>query len=251
MAELDGSGTIVARFVYGANPLVPDYMIKGGVTYRILTDHLGSPRLVVDTATGGVVQRREYDEFGNVTLDTAPGFQPFGFAGGLYDPDTTLTRFGARDYDAETGRWSTKDSIRFRANSANLYAYVEGDPANYVDPFGLQKSKLGPFGDVFDTSGNFGYYGAAIGGACGLVIGTGLAGFPAGIVGGFGGAWVGGTIGGAFDPPCAGQLNCGEDEALLAMRANPAPTEPARELPTGTEHQSPAERFRPGPYLIR
>ncbi len=33
-----------------------------------------------------------------------PSFQPFGFAGGLYDLDTKLTRFGARDYDAETSR---------------------------------------------------------------------------------------------------------------------------------------------------
>ena len=41
--------------------------------------------------------------------DTNPGFQPFGFAGGLYDPDTGLVRFGARDYDAETGRWTSKE----------------------------------------------------------------------------------------------------------------------------------------------
>lgn len=32
-----------------------------------------------------VAQRMEYDEFGLITQDTNPGFQPFGFAGGLYD----------------------------------------------------------------------------------------------------------------------------------------------------------------------
>ncbi len=42
-----------------------------------------------------------HDEFGVVTNDTNPGFQPFGFAGGLYDSDTKLVRFGLRDYDAE------------------------------------------------------------------------------------------------------------------------------------------------------
>ena len=36
-----------------------------------------------------------------------------GFAGGLYDPDTGLVRFGARDYDAVVGRWITKDPISF------------------------------------------------------------------------------------------------------------------------------------------
>ncbi|MDS4031603.1 MAG: hypothetical protein RKO66_16235 [Candidatus Contendobacter sp.] len=38
-----------------------------------------------------------------MTLDTSPGFQPFGFAGGLYDKDTGLVRFGARDYGAADG----------------------------------------------------------------------------------------------------------------------------------------------------
>jgi RHS repeat-associated protein len=44
-----------------------------------------------------------------VTADSNPGFQPFGFAGGLYDPDTGLVRFGARDYDAAAGRWTAND----------------------------------------------------------------------------------------------------------------------------------------------
>ena len=144
VAELDGSGQVVARFVYGSNPLVPDYMIKDGTTYRILTDHLGSPRLVVDTATGSVVQRRDYDAWGRVTLDTNPGFQPFGFAGGLEDPDTGLVRFGARDYDPEVGRWTAKDAVGFRSADANLYRYAFGDPINRVDPNGQAAAAIGP-----------------------------------------------------------------------------------------------------------
>ena len=65
-----------------------------------------------------------------------PGFQPFGFAGGLDDPHTHLVRFGARDYDAETGRWTTKDPIRFTGGDVNLYGYVLTDPINLVDPDG-------------------------------------------------------------------------------------------------------------------
>ncbi|EQD33246.1 YD repeat protein, partial [mine drainage metagenome] len=49
LAELDGSGNVVAAFVYGTRPNVPDLMIKGGVTYRIISDPLGSPVEVVDT----------------------------------------------------------------------------------------------------------------------------------------------------------------------------------------------------------
>ncbi len=137
VAEVDGTGAVVSRFVYGTKANVPDHMIKGGVTYRIISDHLGSPRLVVDAATGSVAQQLDYDEFGNVLTDTNPGFQPFGFAGGLYDHDTGLVRFGARDYDAETGRWTTKDPIRFGGGDTNLYGYVLNDPVNWIDPLGL------------------------------------------------------------------------------------------------------------------
>src|SRR5690606_28921640 len=45
VAELDGTGAVVARFVYGEGVNVPDLMIKGGATYRIITDRLGSVRL--------------------------------------------------------------------------------------------------------------------------------------------------------------------------------------------------------------
>ncbi len=136
IAELDGTGAIVSRFIYATGINVPDYMVKGGVTYRIIKDHLGSPRLVVDVATNTVAQQMDYDAFGNVTLDSNPGFQPFGFAGGLYDRDTKLVRFGARDYEAETGRWTVKDPIGF-GGGFNFYNYVINDPINLNDSIGL------------------------------------------------------------------------------------------------------------------
>jgi RHS repeat-associated protein len=134
VAELDGNGGVVSRFVYGDKPSVPDYVIRGGTTYRLLTDHLGSPRLVVNTADGTIAQRIDYDEFGNATLVAGTwDVQPFGFAGGLYDHDTKLVRFGARDYDAQTGRWTAKDPIDFDGGDTNLYSYVLADPVNLVD----------------------------------------------------------------------------------------------------------------------
>ena len=126
------------QFSHGGTGVnVPEYVIKGGVTYRIVTDQLGSVRMVVNAATGAVIQELRYDEFGVVTLDTNPGFTPFGFAGGLYDSDTRLVRFGARDYDAETSRWTSKDPIGFSGGDTNLYGYVMQDPVNFVDPEGL------------------------------------------------------------------------------------------------------------------
>jgi RHS repeat-associated protein len=114
--------------LYISRAHVPDAMVMtNGTVYRFITDHLGSVRLVVNAETGQVVQRMDYDAFGRVLNDTNPGFQPFGFAGGLYDDDTGLVRFGARDYDAYAGRWTAKDPIIFDGGDSNLYGYALGD----------------------------------------------------------------------------------------------------------------------------
>lgn len=156
VAELDGSGNVLQRYVYGTHANVPDYIIQGSNTYRVITDQTGSPRLIVDTTTGNVAEEIDYDAWGNVVNDTNPGFQPFGFAGGLYDPDTKLVRFGARDYDPQTGRWGQKDPLLFTGGDTNLYGYVLNDPINCVDPLGLWR-----FGDnlpdwLVNTSAGFG-----------------------------------------------------------------------------------------------
>jgi RHS repeat-associated protein len=112
-----------------------------------LKDHLGSVRLVVDATTGAVAQEMVFDAWGRVLVDTNPGFQPFGFAGGLYDPETGLVRFGARDYDAQTGRWVAKDPIRFDGGDSNVFAYVQGDPINLRDSSGEIAQVLVPVGE--------------------------------------------------------------------------------------------------------
>jgi len=136
IAELGGNGDVVSRFVYANRSNIPAYMIKGGQNYRIISNHLGSPRMVVNAQTGEVVQEITYDVWGKVLSDTNPGFQPFGFAGGLIDLHTELVRFGARDYDPETGRWTNKDPIGFAGGDTNLYGYVLNDPVNFIDPTG-------------------------------------------------------------------------------------------------------------------
>src|SRR5262245_38523460 len=121
VAELDGAGTLAAQFVCGAKSLVPDYVRRGGQTYRVVSDHLGSPRYVVNAANSADVPfSASYTSFGEVAglgLDWAP----FGFAGGIYDTDSGLIRFGARDFDPSVGRWVSKDPLRFGPFQANIY----------------------------------------------------------------------------------------------------------------------------------
>jgi RHS repeat-associated protein len=178
-SNTNASNGLVSRFIYASSATSPDYMISGGVTYRIFSDPLGSPLLVVNTSTGAIAEQITYDEFGNVLSDTNPGFQPFGFAGGLYDQDTKLVRFGARDYDPSTGRWTAKDPTLFIGGDTDLYGYLRDDPVNWVDPAGR------------------GGVGTWVGGIA--EAGTGI---------GFGGS-VQGTVGGGFFP---GGAKCGQGD---------------------------------------
>jgi RHS repeat-associated protein len=91
----------------------------------------------------------DYDAWGNVLEDTNPGFQPFGFAGGIYDLHTQFVRYGVRDYDSEVSRWTVKDPIGFDGGDINLYTYVLGDPVNLLDPRGLDTTVVINNNDVF------------------------------------------------------------------------------------------------------
>ena len=54
--DATSSAWVQTRFVYASRGNVPDFLIRDGVTYRVISDHLGSPRLVIDTASGMVAQ---------------------------------------------------------------------------------------------------------------------------------------------------------------------------------------------------
>jgi RHS repeat-associated protein len=138
VAELDSTNAVLAQYVYSDGVNVPDLVMAGADRWRLIKDHLGSVRMVVDVATGTVLRSLEYDAFGRVIAESGnPDVVPFGFAGGMWDSDTRLVRFGARDYDPETGRWTAKDPIRFAGGDTNIYAYCGSDPVNRIDPRGL------------------------------------------------------------------------------------------------------------------
>ena len=110
---------------------------EDGNTYYIAYNQVGSPRAVMDV-DGNVLKAVTYDSFGNILNDTNPSIKiAFGFAGGLYDSDTKLSRFGYRDYDAHSGKWTSKDPIGLAGGDSNVLAYVGNDPVNFIDPSGL------------------------------------------------------------------------------------------------------------------
>lgn len=209
IAELDSTGAVAAVFVYGSMAHTPDLVIRGGVVYRVISDHVGTVRRVVNAQTGALMQSFDYDAFGQITYQWYGNggdadLQPFRFAGGLFDRDTGLTRFGARDYDASIGRWTAKDPLRFGGGSANLYEYVSSNPVCFVDPTGRNPALVILGGGVAGLAGYVSYQ-LAVGGS--LTLGGAVGSFVGGAVGTavtpfvtpIGGAIVGGIAGGLTD----------------------------------------------------
>lgn len=151
-ATLDEQSNVDMRFVDSGASNCPEALIRGGVEYLLVTDHLGSVRVVVDAQGGEPVQTIEYDALGRPTVNTAPGWQPFGFASGLHDPVGGLVRFQARTYDPFVGRFLSRDPLGFAGGQVNLYQYALGDPINNVDPTGLL---VGPSGEVHVAKDEF------------------------------------------------------------------------------------------------
>ena len=127
---------LIQQFEY-ADQRMPINMIQNGKKYYLHYDQIGTVKTISDENLQ-IVKKIEYDSYGNILNDTNQTLKiPFGFAGGLYDPDTDLTRFGFRDYDSYIGKWTAKDPIDFGGGDSNLYGYVLNDPINFIDPRGL------------------------------------------------------------------------------------------------------------------
>jgi len=94
---------------------------------------LGSVR-VATTFDGQVADTYEYDAYGETLSGETSHSQPYGYNGKPQDRITGLYDYGFRDYLPEAGRFVTVDPIK---DGVNWYAYVNADPVNFVDAWGL------------------------------------------------------------------------------------------------------------------
>ena len=116
--------------------------------FPILTDHLGTPRKVLDGATGQT--RWSWDAkqpFGHeMPLETpAAGLPAFTldlrFPGQRFDEETGLFHNGFRDYHPGLGRYVQSDPLGLEAGW-NTYGYVGGNPGSNIDPMGLSEQDI-------------------------------------------------------------------------------------------------------------
>jgi RHS repeat-associated protein len=160
--ELDGSGTIGNRYLHGPGVDEPLALNQGGRTYYYHADGLGSIAALTDER-GRVVQDYQYDSYGNLHDRQNRVKQPYTYTGREYDRETGLYYYRARYYDAQIGRFITKDPIGFAGGDVNLYGYVLNNPINLVDPWGLWYIDLNLTGSARGTLGPGGTIGLLIG----------------------------------------------------------------------------------------
>jgi RHS repeat-associated protein len=95
---------------------------------------------ITDSIGNNVVQRYDYDSFGNIVSMLDPNFkQPYTYTSREYDEETGLYYYRARYYDSTIGRFISEDPIGL-LGGINLYSYVGNNAVNFVDPLGLQSS---------------------------------------------------------------------------------------------------------------
>jgi RHS repeat-associated protein len=108
----------------------------GGTNYFFTRDHLGSIREMVDSSCTNIVARYDYDLYGRRTKSSGNLDADFGFMGQYFHAPSGLHFAFCRVYSSNLGRWLSKDPIQ-EAGGKNLYAYVGGNPARFIDPQGL------------------------------------------------------------------------------------------------------------------
>ena len=133
LLELDGSHRITAKTVRGIRLISRETLTT---EYGYLLDGHGDVAALVNPA-GALVLDYAYDPFGSET-----GFQPdnadqwdnpFRYCGEYWDEETETYYLRARQYDPDTGRFLSADSIK---DGFNWYVYCWNNPVRYIDPSG-------------------------------------------------------------------------------------------------------------------
>ncbi len=164
--EQDETGATLATYVYG------DY-IDEVLSMRRDVDGDGTPEdyffhtddmynvVAVTNASGVVVERYEYGDFGSpeyLDHNGQPTYQqvsaignPYLFTGRRIDPETGLYYYRTRYLDPIAGRFTTRDRIGIWTDPLELgngYSYVGNAPWDILDPYGLFSSSMHPEGII-------------------------------------------------------------------------------------------------------
>ena len=156
LEEYANSG-LAATFVRGINLILQD---RSRTLSTYVSDNLGSTRFLT-SSTGAVTDTVTYDAYGNILVGTGHTTNEFLYAGMQFDSAVGQYYDHVRDYNVVGGRFLSRDPVAghmYVPPSLNRYEYAFDDPANLVDPSGMDS-----LGEVL-TAISIGINGISLGG---------------------------------------------------------------------------------------
>jgi RHS repeat-associated protein len=133
----DDAASPVLTWLFEPGSFAPLARLSASTAHSIVTDHVGTPLVVLDDR-GSSRAQFIVDTYGRARTAGAAALCPFRFAGQYADPETGLHYNRFRHYDPATGEYISRDPIGLRGG-LRAYAYVD-DPTTWTDPLGLSKT---------------------------------------------------------------------------------------------------------------
>lgn len=225
----------------------PTNLLTGGIdqvfsrtdatgTQYLLTDFLGSTVALTDVL-GTVQTEYSYDAFGQTTVSGASSTNSYQYTGRENDGATGLYYYRNRYYSPTLQRFISQDPLGF-LGGINFYSYVENDPVNFIDPFGLDKKKRTGTKHTDD----FGQGSGSNAGKAGVIMIIGAA--IAAVAGTGAGAGAAGTAAGAAAAAAAPPIILGAPASSTVLATNMTRLGQIRPPGTAAHHIAPGRDGR-------
>lgn len=142
ISSADVSNTIKRDFIFFNGARIAYVSVSSGDSHYFLTDHLGSPHVIANGSGSVVSWEADYFPYGGeIPISNADNLSLlYLFTGYAYDSETGDYYADFREQSSTLGRFFSPDPVSgdpTDPQSWNMYSYVENDPINGTDPFGL------------------------------------------------------------------------------------------------------------------
>jgi RHS repeat-associated protein len=144
---ISGGSTTTTELVWLDD--LPVATVRNGVVYYVESDHLGTPRSVIDIQRNVAVWT--WVLLGNPFGEGAPNQNPDGdgqnfvfglrFPGQYFDQETGLHYNYFRDYESSTGRYIESDPNGL-LGGMSTFGYASAAPTSQIDPYGLESAPV-------------------------------------------------------------------------------------------------------------